>query len=86
MNTRQIQEKKIYDYAEVVGIIGIYPHISTHLGKVTMLDSSARLIEEVSGDWCIQGTLHQLTDEELDQVFTAVQKDAIQVMATAVSK
>ena len=40
MNPRQIQEKKIYDYAEVVGIIGIYPHISTHLGKVTMLDSS----------------------------------------------
>ena len=86
MNTRKIQEQKIYDYAEVAGIIGIYPHISTHLGKVTMLDSSAHLIEEISGDWCIQGTLDQLTDQEFDQVFTAVQKDAIQVMATAVSK
>jgi len=51
-----------------------------------MLDGDAHLIEEVAGDWCIQGTLDQLTDQEFDQIFTAVQNDVSKVLSQFASK
>ena len=85
-STREDNEKKIKDYAEISGFIDITPHLHTHLGRITLLDSEANLIEEVGGDWCIQGTLHQLTDEEFNKVYSAVRKDAQRVMSTVVNK
>ena len=61
MKTRKELEFLIRDYAEISGIVSINPNVSTHLGRITMLDGSANLIEEVGGDWCIQGSLQQLT-------------------------
>lgn len=84
--TREDNEQRIKDFAEISGIIDITPHIHTHLGRVTMLDSCANLIEEVGGDWCIQGTLQQLTDEEFDKIFKAVKRNAEKVLASAASK
>lgn len=86
MNTRKENTELIRNYAEIIGIVDITPHLNTHLGKVTMLDGDANLIEEVAGDWCIQGTLEQLTDQEFDQIFTAVQKDASKTLASVASR
>lgn len=86
MNTRITKENLIKDYAEISGIVSINPNVSTHLGRITMLDGSANLIEESGGDWCIQGILQQLTDEEFDQIYTAVRNDAQRVMATVANK
>lgn len=86
MNSRKENTDLIRDYAETIGIVDITPHLNTHLGRVTMLDGDANLIEEVAGDWCIQGTLDQLTDQEFDQIFTAVQKDASKVLASVASR
>lgn len=86
MNARKENTNLIRDYAEIIGIVDITPHLNTHLGKVTMLDGDANLIEEVAGDWCIQGTLDQLTDQEFDQIFTAVKKDASKTLSQFASK
>jgi len=86
MNSRKENTDLIRTYAETIGIVDITPHINTHLGRVTMLDGDAHLIEEVGHDWCIQGTLDQLTDQEFDQIFTAVQKDASKVLASVASR
>lgn len=86
MKTRSEKESLIRDYADIAAIVEISPKVNTHLGQVTMLDKEATLINEVAGDWCIQGTLQQLTDEEFDQIFTAVQRDAKKVMAYCYSK
>lgn len=86
MNTRQTNETLIKDFADILGMVDINPSVDTHLGRVTMLDGDARLIEEVGKDWCIQGTLDQLTDEEFNRIFTAVRQEAAKVMSYAVSK
>jgi hypothetical protein len=86
MKTRAAKETLIKDYADVAAIVDIYPKVNTHLGRVTMLDKEATLIEEVAGDWVIKGTLQQLTDQEFDQIFTAVQRDAQKVLAYFCSK
>ncbi len=86
MDNRALKENLIKDYAEVAVIIDITPHIHTHLGTITMLDRDASLIQEVGKDWCIQGTLQQLTDEEFDQIYSAVRADARKVLSTAASK
>jgi len=86
MKTRKELEFLIKDYAEISGIVSINPNVSTHLGRITMLDGSANLIEECGGDWCIQGTLQQLTDEEFDQIYSAVRNDAQRVISTAATK
>lgn len=86
MKTRAEKESLIRDYADVAAIVEISPKVNTHLGLVTMLDKDATLIEEVAGDWCIQGTLQQLTDEEFDQIFSAVQRDVKKVLAYCCSK
>lgn len=86
MNARKENTDLIRDYAEIIGIVDITPHLNTHLGKVTMLDGDANLIEEVGHDWCIQGTLDQLTDQEFDQIFTAVKRDASKVLSQFASK
>ena len=84
--TREDNEQRIKDFAEFSGIIDITPHIHTHLGRVTMLDSDANLIEEVAGDWCIQGTLQQLTDEEFTEILKAVKRNAEKVLSSVASK
>ena len=86
MKTRQTNETLIKDFAEIMGMVDINPTVDTHLGRVTMLDGDAHLIEEVGKDWYIQGTLDQLTDEEFNQIFTAVRHEAAKVMSYAVSK
>ena len=86
MNTRETNEALIKEFAQESGMVDINPSIDTHLGRITLLDDNARLIEEVDGNWCIQGTLDQLTDQEFNQVFSAVQGFASKVMAYAVSK
>ena len=86
MKTRAEKETLIRDYADIAAIVEISPKVNTHLGQVTMLDKEATLIEEVAGDWCIQGTLQQLTDEEFDQIFSAVQRDAEKVLSSFCSK
>ena len=85
MKTRAEKESLIRDYADVAAIVEISPKVNTHLGLVTMLAKDATLIEEVAGDWCIQGTLQQLTDEEFDQIFSAVQRDASKVLSSIAS-
>ena len=86
MKTRTEKESLIRDYADVAVIVAIYPQVNTHLGQVTMLGKEATLIQEVAGDWCIQGTLQQLTDEEFDQIFSAVKRDAEKVLSSFCSK
>lgn len=86
MNSRNEKEYAIRAYAEVIGFVDINPHLNTHLGRITMLDGDAHLIEEIDKDWCIQGNLQQLTDEEFDQIYTAVQRDASRVLAGVASK
>lgn len=86
MNSRKENTELIRNYAEIIGIVDITPHLNTHLGRVTMLDGDSNLIEEVGHDWFIQGTLEQLTDQEFDQVFSAVQDNASKVLATFSSR
>ena len=86
MKTRAEKETLIKDYADVAAIVDISPKVNTHLGMVTMLDKEATLIEEVAGDWVIKGTLQQLTDQEFDKIFTAVQRDAAKVLSSFCSK
>jgi hypothetical protein len=86
MNTRKHNENLIKNFSEVLGILDIHPHIHTHLGRITMLDGSAHLIENIAGDWVIKGTMDQLTDSEFDMLFTAVQDNAIKILASAASK
>lgn len=86
MTSRNEKEDAIRAYTEIIGFVDINPHLNTHLGRVTMLDGDAHLIEEIDKDWCIQGTLNQLTNQEFDQIYTAVQRDASRVLASVASK
>ena len=65
-----------------VDFVDINPSIHANLGKVTMLDKNSALIEEIGTDWCTIGHLQELTDEELNQVFTAVQAYANKLMTS----
>lgn len=86
MTSRNEKENAIRAYTEAIGFVDINPHLNTHLGKVTMLDGDAHLIEEIDKDWCILGTLDQLTNQEFDQIYTAVQQNASRVLAGVASK
>ncbi len=85
MKTRVEKESLIRDYADIAAIVEISPKVNTHLGQVTMLDKGATLIEEVGKDWCIIGQIQDLTDEEFDQIFSAVQRDASKVLSSITS-
>ena len=47
-----------------------------------MLDKNSALIEEIGTDWCTIGHLQDLTDEEFNQLFTAVQAYANKLMTS----
>ncbi len=78
--SRSQKESAIKAFANSVSFVDINPSIRTHLGKVTMLDQNSALIEEIGTDWCTIGHLQNLTDEELNQVFTAVQAYASKLL------
>ena len=78
MESRSQKESAIKAFANSVDFVDINPSIHTHLGKVTMLDKNSALIEEIGTDWCIQN----LTDEELDRLFTAVQAYANKLLTS----
>ena len=78
--SRSQKESAIKAFANSVSFVDINASIRTHLGKVTMLDQNSALIEEIGTDWCTIGHLQNLTDEELNQVFTAVQAYASKLL------
>ena len=78
--SRSQKESAIKAFANSVSFVDINPSIRTHLGKVTMLDQNSALIEEIGTDWCTIGHLQNLTDEEFNQVFTAVQAYASKLL------
>ena len=80
MESRSQKESTIKAFANSVSFVDINPSIHTHLGKVTMLDKNSALIEEIGTDWCTIGHLQNLTDEELNQLFTAVQTYASKLL------
>lgn len=82
MESRTQKESAIKAFANSVSIVDINPSIHTHLGKVTMLDKNSALIEEIGTDWCTIGHLQNLTDEELDQLFTVVQACASKLLSS----
>ena len=82
MESRSQKESTIKAFAYSVDFVDINPNIHTHLGKVTMLDKNSALIEEIGTDWCTIGYLQDLTDEELNQLFTAVQAYANKLMTS----
>ncbi len=81
--TRQSREDKVRAYAHAAIIVDIAPAVETHLGKVNMLDRDATLMEDYAGDWIIKGQLSDLTDEEFNNIFKAVQENAKQMLAYA---
>ena len=82
MKTRKDFETLIQDFAELVEFVDLTPGITTHLGKVTMLDKNSTLIEEIGTDWCTIGHLQNLTNEELNQLFTAAQAYANKLLTS----
>lgn len=82
MESRSQKESAIKAFANSVSFVDINPSIHTHLGKVTMLDKNSALIEEIGTDWCTIGHLQDLTDEEFNQLFTAVQAYANKLMTS----
>ena len=82
MKTRKEFESLIQDFAELVEFVDLTPGITTHLGKITMLDNAANLLQDKTK----VGTLQQLTDEEFNTVYTEVRSRARQILASAVSK
>lgn len=85
MESRIQRESLIKAFADAAIIVDINPSVNTHLGKVTMLDRDATLIEEVGKDWCIIGQIQELTNDEFNQLFTAVQSYASKVLSSVVS-
>ena len=85
MESRIQRESLIKAFADAAIIVDINPSINTHLGKVTMLDRDATLIEEVGKDWCIIGQIQELTNDEFNQLFTAVQSYAGKVLSSVTS-
>ena len=82
MKTRKDFETLIQDFAELVEFVDLTPGITTHLGKINMLDNAANLLQDKTK----VGTLQQLTDEEFTTVYTEVRNQARKILATAVSK
>ena len=82
MESRFQNASAIKSFANSVSFVDISPNIHTHLGKVTMLDKNSALIEEIGTDWCTIGHLQDLTDEEFNQLFTAVQAYASKLMTS----
>lgn len=85
MESRIQKESAIKVFAQSAIIIDINPSVNTHLGKVTMLNRDATLIEEVGKDWCIIGQLQDLTDDEFNLLFTAVHSYAGELLASVAS-
>lgn len=83
---RKQQEDKVRAYAHAAIIVDIAPAVETHLGKVNMLDRDATLMEDYAGDWIIKGELTDLNDEEFDQVFRAVQANALKLLASVAQR
>ena len=82
MKTRKDFESLIQDFAELVEFVDLTPGITTHLGRITMLDNAANLLQDKTK----VGTLQQLTDEEFSTIYTEVRNQARQILASAVSK
>lgn len=82
MKTRKDFESIIQDFAELVEFVDLSPGITTHLGRITMLDNAANLLHEKDKI----GTLQQLTDEEFTTVYNEVRNQTRQILATAVTK
>jgi len=82
MKTRKDFESLIQDFAELVEFVDLTPGITTHLGRIIMLDNAANLLQDKTK----VGTLQQLTNEEFSTVYTEVRNQARQILASAVSK
>jgi hypothetical protein len=82
MKTRKDFESLIQDFAELVEFVDLTPGITTHLGRITMLDNAANLLQDKTK----VGTLQQLTNEEFNTIYTEVRNQARKILATAVSK
>lgn len=85
MESRAQKESLIRTFTNTAIIVDINPNVNTHLGKVTMLDRDATLIEEVGKDWCIIGQLQDLTDDEFNLLFTAVHSYADKLLSSVAS-
>lgn len=83
---RKQQEDKVKAYAHAAIIVDIAPAVETHLGKVNMLDRESALMEDYAGDWIYRGELADLNDEEFDQVFRAVQANALKLLASVAQR
>lgn len=77
--SRQENEEAVRNLANFVTIIDIYPSVNTHLGEIDTIDQNAMCIQTIDNDWCPKGTLSDLTDEEFDKIFSAVQKYTIEL-------
>lgn len=72
--SRQENEEMVKNLANLVTIIDIYPSVNTHLGEIDTIDQNAMCLQTIDDDWCPKGKLSDLTDEEFDKIFSAVQK------------
>ena len=71
--SRQENEEMVKTLANLVTIIDIFPRVNTHLGEIDTIDQNAMCIQTIDDDWCPKGNISDLTDEEFDKIFSAVQ-------------
>lgn len=83
---RKQMEDKVRAYAHAAIIVDIVPAVETSKGRVNMLDRDATLMEDYAGDWIYRGELADLNDEEFDQVFRAVQANALKLLASVAQR
>jgi len=85
MDRKQLEDK-VKAYAHAAIIVDIAPAVETSKGRVNMLDRNATLMEDYAGDWIYRGELADLNDEEFDQVFRAVQANALKLLASVAQR
>ena len=73
-------ENKIKNFASTAGIIFLEPSVQTKIGNVEMIGEGGSCMEEIEGDWVVNGTIAKLDTEDFLKIHTAVMESAKRIM------
>lgn len=76
-------ENKIKNFASTAGIIFLEPSVQTKIGNVEMIGEGGTCMEEIEGEWVINGTIPKLDTEDFLKIHSAVMDTAKRIMEMA---
>ena len=76
-------ENKIKNFASTAGIIFLEPSVQTKIGNVEMIGEGGSCMEEIEGDWVVNGTITKLDNEDFNKIYHAVMETANRILSMA---